>query len=200
MSTVITDHHHCHPHHHHHQQNQNQKQKQKQHQSRYRYNNLVSTVITLASPHQYIPFVLDRSVLEFQKSLLRDEARAKAEATEAIQAEAEAEAYETEMESTRDETETATANTANTATAIGNKFKYNSNYHGTTFVSFSGGLRDELIPQHSSFLQQSKTTTTTTTSLNYPRDVVTMHPLASTTMSLSSVDVMDQTQTLPTLC
>ncbi len=66
---------------------------------------IVKNVITLASPHQFIPFVLDPTLIQFLQSLTNDEL----------------------------------------------KLMKNDQYE-TTFVSFSGGLRDELIPQHSSFI------------------------------------------------
>lgn len=67
--------------------------------------NVVKNVITLSSPHQSIPFVLDPTLIRFLQSLTNDEL----------------------------------------------KLMKNHQYE-TTFVSFSGGLRDELIPQHSSFM------------------------------------------------
>jgi hypothetical protein len=66
---------------------------------------IVKNVITLASPHQFIPFVLEPTLVRFLESLQEDEL----------------------------------------------KMMKNHQYE-TTFVSFSGGLRDELIPQYSSFI------------------------------------------------
>ncbi len=67
--------------------------------------NLIKNVITFATPHQYIPFVLDQSVIRFHNTLERKEH------------------------------------------ALMNEGKYD-----TTIVSFSGGLRDELIPSRSTYV------------------------------------------------
>ena len=70
----------------------------------FEYGSLVKNVITLASPHQFIPFVLDQNVINFHKGL--------------------------EMEE---------------------KSLMESGHYQTTIISFSGGLRDELIPHQSSY-------------------------------------------------